>query len=125
VNSQNPYQSPTQRAKEQPGTLSLPFSYSSVLILIGVGLLAVMLISQHLFKRYIQSIEIELPYLTKIALGPIVPSIVVLLTLGTIFTRIVIGKTTRGELWTATIMAAFGFLFGYYMIALLMCFVTV
>ena len=121
----NPYQSPSAASEGQSGRRGerTKTGFEWAIVLNGLILVAV-LASQGVFNRTMQALEMELPFSTTLALGPVLPSMLAGLLLATIAARRLLRNERYRSIWEFLLIILLGTVAGYYVIAVLLPFAS-
>ena len=114
----NPYKSPSAASDQQRGLRQAPpkpdFFWPIVL---NAVMLIAMLATQAVFKRWLDTLEAELPFLTTVALGPVFPSILAGSLLATLALRRLLIKERFRNTWVVILVVVLGVAAGFCIVA--------
>ncbi len=119
----NPYKSPSAASDEQCGPRETPPKPDFFwLIVLNAVILIAILASQGALKRWLEALEVALPFFTTVALGPVPPSILAGSLLATIAARRRLRNERYRRIWEFVLMVLLGVVAGFYVIQLLLPF---
>ena len=114
----NPYESPSAAEETRSRRPTTPSATGfRVLLVLNASALVGILVTQGLFAARLEALEAELPPLTTLALGPVLPSIHVILLLTIIAVRRALKAERYNDFWESILLVLLGVIVGNYIIA--------